>query len=102
MELYGPRWHAMAEAVRRQLPSAQTFIPDGCFFVSVLLPEDAEPDVLVDRAREHELILTPGASFFADPDDGGPPPGDRFVRLPFCAVTPEQIEEGVRRLASLL
>jgi DNA-binding transcriptional MocR family regulator len=24
------------------------------------------------------------------------------VRLPFCAVTPEQIEEGVERLASLL
>jgi hypothetical protein len=24
------------------------------------------------------------------------------VRLPFCAVTPEQIGEGVRRLASLL
>jgi DNA-binding transcriptional MocR family regulator len=28
--------------------------------------------------------------------------GDRFVRLPFCAVTPDQIEEGAKRLASLL
>ena len=28
--------------------------------------------------------------------------GKRFVRLPFCALTPEQIEEGVRRLATLL
>ena len=101
-ELYRPRWQAMAEAVRRELPAAQAFIPDGGFFVSVMLPEDADTDGLVDRAREHELILTPGASFFADPDDGGPAPGDRFVRLPFCAVTPEQIDEGVRRLASLL
>src|SRR5919202_1572718 len=99
-ELYRPRWRAMADAVRHELPAAQAFIPDGGFFVSVMLPEDA--DDLVGRARERGLVLTPGAAFFADPDDGKQTPGDRFVRLPFCAVTPEQIEEGVRRLVSLL
>jgi 2-aminoadipate transaminase len=66
------------------------------------LPDDANTDDLVGRAMERGLVLTPGAAFFADPDDGEVTPGDRFVRLPFCAVTPEQIEEGVRRLASLL
>jgi DNA-binding transcriptional MocR family regulator len=101
-DLYAPRWKAMAEAVRRDLPGAQTFVPDGGFFVSVMLPEEANTENLVGRAKEHDLILTPGAAFFADPDEGGPAPGDRFVRLPFCAVTPEQIGEGVRRLASLL
>jgi DNA-binding transcriptional MocR family regulator len=100
--LYRPRWQAMADAVRRELPAAQTFIPDGGFFVSVMLPEDTDTDDLVSRAKECGLVLTPGAAFFADPDDGKQTPGDRFVRLPFCAVTPEQIEEGVRRLASLL
>ncbi len=101
-ELYRPRWQAMADAVRRELPAAQAFIPDGGFFVSVMLPEDADTDDLVGRASERGLVLTPGAAFFADPDDGKQTPGDRFVRLPFCALTPEQIEEGVRRLASLL
>jgi DNA-binding transcriptional MocR family regulator len=67
-----------------------------------MLPEDANTEDLVGRAKERGLVLTPGEAFFAGPDDGGPVPGDRFVRLPFCAVTPEQIEEGVRRLASLL
>ncbi len=100
--LYRPRWRAMADAVRRELPAAQAFIPDGGFFVSVMLPEDAHTEDLVGRARERGLVLTSGAAFFADPHDGHQPPGDRFVRLPFCAVTPEQIEEGVRRLASLL
>ena len=100
--LYRPRWQAMAAAVRRELPAAQAFIPDGGFFVSVMLPEDAHTEDLVGRARERGLVLTSGAAFFADPHDGHQPPGDRFVRLPFCAVTPEQIEEGVRRLASLL
>ena len=101
-ELYRPRWEAMADAVRRELPGAQTFIPEGGFFVSVMLPEEANTDNLVGRAKDHALVLTPGAAFFADPDDGEQTPGDRFVRLPFCAVTPDQIEEGVRRLASLL
>ena len=101
-DLYMPRWKAMAEAVRRELPGAQAFVPDGGFFVSVMLPEDANTDDLVGRAKERGLVLTPGSAFFADPDDGGVVPGDRFVRLPFCAVTPEQIQEGVRRLASLV
>jgi 2-aminoadipate transaminase len=101
-ELYRPRWQAMAEAVRRELPAAQAFIPDGGFFVSVMLPESAHTEDLVGRARERGLVLTSGAAFFADPDSDKQTPGDRFVRLPFCAVTPKQIEEGVRRLASLL
>lgn len=101
-DLYTPRWKAMVEAVRRELPAAQAFIPSGGFFVSVMLPDDANTENLVGRAKEIGLVLTPGAAFFADPDDGGAADGDRFVRLPFCAVTPEQIEEGVRRLANLL
>jgi 2-aminoadipate transaminase len=101
-DLYRPRWQTMEEAVRRELPDAHAFIPDGGFFVSVMLPEEANTDNLVGRAKDVGLALTPGAAFFADPDDGEMVPGDRFVRLPFCAVTPEQIDEGVRRLASLV
>jgi 2-aminoadipate transaminase len=101
-ELYKPRWRAMAGAVRTELPDAQAFIPSGGFFVSVMLPEGANTDGLVARAKDAELVLTPGAAFFADPVEGEAVSGDRFVRLPFCAVKPEQIEEGVRRLASLL
>ena len=101
-KLYAPRWEAMAGVVRTELPDAQAFIPAGGFFVSVMLPEGANTEGLIGRAKEVGLVLTPGAAFFADPDDGEVVPGDRFVRLPFCAVSPEQIEEGVRRLAGLL
>ena len=100
--LYRPRWQTMADSVRRELPDAQAFIPEGGFFVSVMLPEDANTENLVGRAKDVGLVLTPGSPFFADPDDREAVPGDRFVRLPFCAVKPEQIEEGVKRLASLL
>ena len=101
-DLYTPRWKAMSGAVRRGLPGAQAFIPSGGFFVSVMLPEDANTENLVSRASDVGLVLTPGGAFFADPEQGESADGDRFVRLPFCAVPPEQIEEGVRRLAGLL
>ena len=101
-DLYTPRWKAMSGAVRRELPGAQAFIPSGGFFVSVMLPEEANTEDLVGRAKDIGLVLTPGAAFFADPMEGDKADGDRFVRLPFCAVTPDQIEEGVRCLASLL
>lgn len=101
-DLYRPRWRTMAESVGRELPDARAFIPEGGFFVSVMLPEGANKENLVGRAKDVGLVLTPGAAFFADPDNGEAVPGDRFVRLPFCAVKPEQIEEGVERLAGLL
>jgi 2-aminoadipate transaminase len=101
-ELYRPRWEAMIDATRRHLAGVPASAPDGGFFVSVVLPEQANTANLVTRAKERGLILTPGQPFFADADQGNTPDGGRFVRLPFCAVTPEQIDEGVRRLASLL
>jgi len=101
-ELYRPRWEAMMNAVRRYLSGVAASEPDGGFFISVTLPADANTRNLVARAKEIGLVLTEGQAFFADPDEGPAPDGERFVRLPFCAVTPEQIDEGVRRLASLL
>src|SRR3712207_2048052 len=61
-ELYRPRWQTMEEAVRRELPEAHAFIPDGGFFVSVMLPEEANTDNLVGRAKDVGLVLTPGRS----------------------------------------
>lgn len=100
--LYRPRWQAMLTAVRTHLTGVESSEPDGGFFVSVTLPASANTSNLIERAKQIGLILTPGQPFFADPDQGPAPIGERFVRLPFCAVTPEQIDEGVRRLASLV
>lgn len=99
--LYRPRWAAMMEAVATHLPGAAYSAPEGGFFVSVTLPSEARTDNLVQRAKERGLLLTPGPAFFTEGSGDGLAP-ERFVRLPFCAVTPEQITEGVRRLASLL
>jgi 2-aminoadipate transaminase len=100
-QLYAPRLQAIIKALKMHLPDVPFAEPEGGFFVSVTLPR---AERLQERARQVGLELTDGRSFFADPIDehaDTPHPGEHFVRLPFCALTPEQIEEGVKRLASL-
>jgi len=45
------------------------------------------------EASTRALNLSDGLAFF--PNGGG----ERFLRLPFCALSPAEIEEGVSRLA---
>jgi len=68
--------------------------PDGGFYVGLTLNKDVQP-VDINKASEQGLLLTDGRGFFLDG-------GERFVRLPFCALKEEQITEGVRRLAEII
>jgi 2-aminoadipate transaminase len=103
-QLYTPRLQAIVTALRTHLPGIPFAEPEGGFFVSVTLPQQVDGRGLLARARDAGLVLTDGRGFFADPLDesASQDRGERFVRLPFCALTPEQIEEGVRRLAALV
>jgi 2-aminoadipate transaminase len=102
-QLYAPRLHSIVAALKKYLPDVPFAEPEGGFFVSMYLPEQTDSNTLLDRAQAAGLALTNGRDFFADTLEGGEDNmGKRFVRLPFCALTPEQIEEGVRRLATLL
>jgi 2-aminoadipate transaminase len=91
--LYAPRLDACLAALDTHMPDAQPTRPDGGFFVSLTLPEGVRTTDVRARATEYGLNLTDGLAFF--PTGGG----ERFLRLPFCALTPAEIEEGVRRLA---
>ncbi|GCE03772.1 aminotransferase-like domain-containing protein [Dictyobacter aurantiacus] len=103
-QLYAPRLRAVVQAIKTYLPDVPFAEPEGGFFVSIMLPPHFNSANLLERAKQAGLMLTDGRDFFADPysDSEDPRQGERFVRLPFCALTPEQIEEGVKRLASLL
>ena len=52
---------------------------------------------LLARAGQAGPKLSDGRGAFPNPSDG-----DRFLRIPFCSVTPEEIAEGVARLARIL
>ena len=75
------------------MPDAEATRPDGGFFLSLTLPPGVTTTAVRAAAAQRNLNLADGLAFF--PDGGG----ERFLRLPFCALTPEQIDEGVRRLS---
>lgn len=91
--LYSPRLQACLDALNLHLPDAQTTRPNGGFFLSVILPAGISAVQVRDQAKKYNLNLADGRGFFPDGS------GERFLRLPYCALTPEQIYEGVGRLA---
>jgi DNA-binding transcriptional MocR family regulator len=93
-QLYAPRLDACLAGLDRHMADAQATHPDGGFFLSVTLPEGVTTSRVREKARVHDLNLADGMAFF--PDGGG----ERFLRLPFCALTPDEIDDGIRRLAA--
>jgi 2-aminoadipate transaminase len=88
------RRDAMLESLERSLPEgAEWSRPDGGYFVWVDLPGDAPT---VAQAEEAGVTFVPGQDFFADGS------GSRSMRLAFSFVSPDEIVEGVARLAPLL
>lgn len=91
--LYAPRLDACLAAIDKYMPEAKATRPDGGFFVSLTLPEGVQTTAVRLGAARRKLNLSDGLGFF--PSGGG----ERFLRLPFCALSPAEIDEGIRRLA---
>lgn len=92
-KLYAPRLDACLGAIDRHMPDAVATRPDGGFFISLTLPEGTSTMAVRLAATGRGLNLADGLAFF--PEGGG----ERFLRLPFCALSPAEIDEGIRRLA---
>jgi DNA-binding transcriptional MocR family regulator len=91
--LYAPRLEACLAALDKYIPDAVATRPDGGFFLSLTLPQGVSTTDLRAAAAKRNLNLADGLAFF--PQGGG----ERFLRLPFCALTPAQIDQGISRLA---
>jgi 2-aminoadipate transaminase len=95
--LYRERCDAMLGALGEEFPEGVYWTtPDGGFFVWVTLPEGIDTYPLLYAAIDAGVVFIPGAAF--TPSDE---PSSR-LRLAFSAVSPEDIVEGVRRLAPIL
>ena len=94
--LYGPRLERMAAQLRAH--GLTDFLePEGGFFLSVNLPEGSSMADVLERGKAAGLALTDGRGFFVNPKDG-----ERFLRLPFCALSNQEIDEGMARVAKLV
>ena len=91
------RRDALVAAVRRELPDATLATPRGGLFAWLELPDGVDTTSLLPSARARGVEYAAGARFFADPSDGV-----RYARLNFATRTPEEIDEGIARLAAAM
>ena len=87
------RRDATCAALERDLPDARFHKPEGGYFLWVDLPDGADVDALAVAAAEQGVVFVKGSDFFMKG-------GDSSLRLAYSAVTPEQIADGIGRLAA--
>lgn len=95
-KLYAPRLATCISALDQYLQGKMMGRPEGGFFASIRLDVGIDERVLMQAAKEEGLVLSSGDAFFANA------PRYRFVRLPFCALQPDEIVEGIRRLSVVI
>ena len=94
---YRERREAMFAALAEHFPSDVTWTrPEGGFFVWVTLPAHLDTKPLLAEAVERGVTFVPGSDFYPDGR------GSNCMRIAFCYESPEQIAEGIRRLAEVL
>ena len=92
----------MVAAVERDLPEATMTVPHGGYYVWLTLPEDVDTDKLLEYAAEQHVTLIPGSKFYAGEVTGTRSWPKNQMRLAYSHASPEQIDEGTRRLAEAL
>jgi DNA-binding transcriptional MocR family regulator len=86
------RASTLCDALEREWPDARFQRPDGGYFLWIDLPEGTDVDALYDAAAARDVAFVKGSDFVLEG-------AENSLRLAYSGVTPEQIEEGVKRLA---
>jgi DNA-binding transcriptional MocR family regulator len=87
------RVQTLAEALHRELPEARFEPPQGGYFMWLELPRGTDVNALFTAAADRGLQFVKGSDFVLDG-------GESSLRIAYSGVTPEQIDEGVKRLAA--
>lgn len=87
------RVRTLEMALHKELPEAEFVPPEGGYFMWVTLPEGTDVAALHKAAGELGVVFVKGTDFLMEG-------GENTLRLAYSGVTPEQIEEGVARLAA--
>ncbi|MEN3009462.1 MAG: PLP-dependent aminotransferase family protein [Candidatus Bipolaricaulaceae bacterium] len=94
---YRAKLEAMLAALERYMPAeARWTKPEGGLFVWATLPEGVDTARMLERALAHKVAYVPGQPFFADGS------GAHTLRLSFALASPEEIEEGIKRLGAVV
>jgi 2-aminoadipate transaminase len=89
------RRNALVEALGERIPEAEFVVPGGGYFLWLDLAEGTDTTALLAEAKGEGVTFVAGPDFML----GG---GESSLRLSFAPVPPEQIAEGVSRIATAL
>jgi DNA-binding transcriptional MocR family regulator len=89
------RASVLADSLRKHIPGVEFIEPDGGYFLWIDLPSDVHVDKVAAAAAERAVAVVKGSDFLLEG-------GEHSLRLAFSAVTVDQIDEGVRRLAEAI
>lgn len=96
-KIYQAKCNHMLAALEREMPDGVIWTkPKGGFFLWVTLPEGVSAVEIISQARENLVDYIPGTSFYSDGS------GTRSLRLSFSAVSEQQIDDGISRLAKTI
>jgi len=97
-EFYRRRRELMMGALRKHMPDGITWTePRGGFVTWLTVPDTIDTNALAEQAMEESVAFVPGSVFFTDEKQGR-----NNLRLSFSGVQDDVIDEGVRRLGTLL
>jgi 2-aminoadipate transaminase len=86
------RRDATADALERHIPDARFVKPQGGYFLWVDLPEGCDVAALEAEALKRGVVFVKGTDFLIQG-------GESSLRIAYSAVPPDQIEEGIARVA---
>lgn len=97
-EVYRRRRDAMLEALAEYFPEEASWTkPLGGFYIWATLPDYLDTTDLLALAIEQEKVaFVPGAGSYIDES------GNNKMRLAFCAVPEDRINDGIKRLAKVI
>lgn len=96
--LYKERCEAMLSALEEFFPEEASWTkPDGGFFVWVTIDAEVDTGDMLSLALEKKVAFVPGDTFYMDGRQG-----KKAMRLSFSNPSPEEIWEGIERLASIV
>lgn len=98
-QLYGKKCKVMVDTMNETFPKGKVewVVPEGGIFLWCTCPGLDDVQKVVDACLEKKVAIVPGSNFAIDQNK----PSNQF-RLNYSSVSPEKIEEGVRRLGAVL
>jgi 2-aminoadipate transaminase len=92
----------MVAALRRDLPEVSMTVPEGGYYLWLTLPAGIDSDELAKHAADAAVIVLAGSKFYARADRANDFAAKQHMRLAYTHCSPEQIDEGIARIADAM